>query len=68
MNSLQYIGKKISTVGLDNLNLEDMTSMNPRLLYPYLNAATDLDPKFHCALLLRRARFCRPSIRNRRSL
>ena len=46
MNSLQYIGKKISTVGLDNLNLEDMTQMNPRLLYPYLNAATDLDPKF----------------------
>ena len=46
MNSLQYIGKKISSVGLDQLNLEDMTSMNPRLLYPYLNAATDLDPKF----------------------
>ena len=46
MNSLQYVGNKISTVGLDNLNLEDMTSLNPRLLYPYLNAATDLDPKF----------------------
>jgi tetratricopeptide (TPR) repeat protein len=46
MNSLQYIGKKISTIGLENLNLEDMTSLNPRLLYPYLNAATDLDPKF----------------------
>jgi tetratricopeptide (TPR) repeat protein len=46
MNSLQYIGKKISIVGLANLNLEDMTSLNPRLLYPYLNNATDLDPKF----------------------
>ncbi|PYS99572.1 MAG: hypothetical protein DMF63_10820 [Acidobacteria bacterium] len=46
MNSLQYIGKKVSTVGLDKLNLEDMTPLNPRLLYPYLNAATDLDPKF----------------------
>jgi tetratricopeptide (TPR) repeat protein len=46
MNSLQYIGGKISTVGVDNLNLEDMTQLNPRLLYPYLNAATDLDPKF----------------------
>ena len=46
MNSLQYIGKKISTIGLENLNLEDMTSLNPRLLYPYLNAATDLDPNF----------------------
>jgi len=46
MNSLQYIGKKISSVGLDNLNLDDMRSLNPRLLYPYLNNATDLDPKF----------------------
>ncbi|HUR98783.1 MAG TPA: hypothetical protein VMZ26_12015 [Pyrinomonadaceae bacterium] len=46
MNSLQYIGKKVSTVGLNNLNLEDMTALNPRLLYPYLNSATDLDPHF----------------------
>lgn len=46
MNSLQYMGKKISTVGLSNLDLEDMTALNPRLLYPYLNNATDLDPKF----------------------
>ncbi len=46
MNSLQYIGKKISTVGLNKLNLEDMTSLNPRLLYPYLNSSTDLDPRF----------------------
>ena len=46
MNSLQYIGKKIRTVGLENLNLEDMRNLNPRLLYPYLNNATDLDPKF----------------------
>src|SRR5215218_4501787 len=46
MNSLQYMGKKISSVGLANLNLEDMTSLNPRLLYPYLDIATDLDPKF----------------------
>ena len=46
MNSLQYIGKKISTVGLDKLNLEDMRPLNPRLLYPYLNVATDMDPRF----------------------
>jgi tetratricopeptide (TPR) repeat protein len=46
MNSLQYMGKKIETVGLENLNLEDMRSLNPRLLYPYLNYSTDLDPKF----------------------
>ena len=46
MNSLQYIGGKISSVGLTNLNLDDMTALNPRLLYPYLNTATDLDPHF----------------------
>src|SRR5215211_8887169 len=46
MNSLQYMGKKISTIGLDKLDLEDMRSLNPRLLYPYLNNATDLDPQF----------------------
>jgi len=46
MNSLQYMGKKISSVGLENLNLDDLRSLNPKLLYPYLNSATDLDPKF----------------------
>lgn len=46
MMSLQYIGGKISSVGLENLNLEDMRPLNPRLLYPYLNTATDLDPRF----------------------
>ena len=46
MNSLQYIGRKISSVGLNNLNLDDMTNLNPRLLYPYLNTATELDPHF----------------------
>lgn len=46
MNSLQYMGSKISSVGLENLNLDDMRSLNPRLLYPYLNNAADLDPRF----------------------
>ena len=47
MNSLQYLGDKISNVGgLNNLDLNDLTSLNPRLLYPYLNNATDLDPNF----------------------
>ena len=46
MNSLQYIGGKISSVGLNNLNLDDLTALNPRLLYPYLNTATELDPNF----------------------
>jgi tetratricopeptide (TPR) repeat protein len=46
MNALQYIGGKISGVGLENLDLDNMSSLNPRLLYPYLNTATDLDPRF----------------------
>lgn len=46
MTSLQYIGGKISSVGVNNLNLDDMTALNPRLLYPYLNTATELDPHF----------------------
>ena len=46
MNSLQYVGNKISDVGLSQLNLDDLTPLNPRLLYPYLNNATDLDPHF----------------------
>lgn len=46
MNSLQYIGKKIGSVGMENLDLENLRPLNPRLLYPYLNNSTDLDPKF----------------------
>ena len=49
MRSLQYIGGKISSRGLENLNLEDMASMNPRLLYPLLDNATTLDPKLTAA-------------------
>lgn len=46
MNSLQYVGRKISTVGLDKLNLDDLSSLNPSLLYPYLNNTVELDPRF----------------------
>jgi len=46
MVSLQYIGDKLvkSEKGLENI--EDLRPLNPRLLYPYLDNATDLDPKF----------------------
>ena len=46
MNSLQYVGDKLMRSSLENLNIEDLRSLNPRLLYPYLNNATDLDPRF----------------------
>ncbi|MDQ3129548.1 MAG: hypothetical protein M3Q99_02145 [Acidobacteriota bacterium] len=45
MKSLQYVGDKIFN-NKQNLNLEDLTALNPRLLYPYLDTATTLDPHF----------------------
>ncbi len=49
MNSLQYIGGKISNVGLDQINLDDLSALNPRLLYPYLNNTVEMDPRFIAA-------------------
>ena len=45
MKSLQYLGDKVLNSKQD-FSLDDLSSLNPRLLYPYLNNATDLDPKF----------------------
>lgn len=47
--SLQYIGGKIVRSGSADIDLGDLRGMNPRLLYPYLDNATDLDPKFFAA-------------------
>ena len=49
MTSLQYMGKKIEADTGEFTNLEDLRSLDPRLLYPYLDNATDLDPKFMAA-------------------
>ncbi|MBA2378837.1 MAG: hypothetical protein H0V76_04605 [Blastocatellia bacterium] len=46
MWSLQYVGNKIIGAGDADINLEDLTTLNPRLLYPFLDNATDLDPHF----------------------
>jgi len=46
MQSLQYIGDKVTKSTDEVINIDDMRSMNPRLLYPYLDNATDLDPHF----------------------
>jgi len=45
MQSLQYIGDKV-VASKEHINLENLNSLNPRLLYPYLDNATDLDPHF----------------------
>ena len=48
MQSLQYLGDKIIK-SKENINIEDMRSLNPRLLYPLLDNATELDPQFLAA-------------------
>ena len=45
MRALQYIGDKIVASKMD-INIDDLSGLNPRLLYPYLDNATDLDPQF----------------------
>jgi tetratricopeptide (TPR) repeat protein len=46
MKSLQYLGDKILKNPDAKISLDNLTSLNPRLLYPYLNNATTLDPRF----------------------
>lgn len=49
MQSLQYIGDKLAKSKETTIDLGNLTSLNPRLLYPMLNTATDLDPQFMVA-------------------
>jgi len=46
IRSLQYLGNKIVNSEDADLDLENLQSLKPRLLYPLLDNATDLDPKF----------------------
>jgi tetratricopeptide (TPR) repeat protein len=45
MQALQYIGNKALN-SKEKVNLENLRPLNPRLLYPLLDNATDLDPQF----------------------
>ena len=45
MRSLQYLGGKFTSRGDATLDLGDLRPLNPRLLYPMLDIATELDPK-----------------------
>ncbi len=49
MRSLQYIGGKIVKADSSTINIDDLSNLNPRLLYPLLDNATDLDPHFIAA-------------------
>lgn len=46
MKSLQYVGDKINATEGD-INIDDLKPLNPRQLYPYLDNAATLDPKFY---------------------
>ena len=57
IRALQYIGSKILKNENADLDIEDLRPLKPRLLYPLLDNATDLDPKFmtrHIARMSRR--------------
>ena len=46
IRALQYVGDKVIKTDPGSLNIENLQSLNPRLLYPLLDNAADLDPKF----------------------
>lgn len=46
IRALQYIGDKVLKRKGEKIDMEDLTPLNPRLLYPLLKNATDLDPHF----------------------
>jgi tetratricopeptide (TPR) repeat protein len=45
MSALQYVGRKLIDSKTD-VQLDNLRPLNPRLLYPYIDAATTLDPDF----------------------
>ncbi|MFV0387508.1 MAG: tetratricopeptide repeat protein [Pyrinomonadaceae bacterium] len=49
IRSLQYTGGKITRKGDKHINIDDLSEINPRLLYPLLDSATSLDPKLDAA-------------------
>lgn len=48
VRSLQYIGDKV-LASKNDVSLDDLTALNPRLLYPLLDSATTFDPQFLAA-------------------
>lgn len=46
MRALQYIGDKLVQSKEEVINLDDLRSLNPRLLHPLLDNAVELDPHF----------------------
>ena len=51
MRALQYVGDKLINSKTEVINIDDLSGLNPRLLYPFLDNATELDPHFIDAYL-----------------
>ena len=49
MRALQYVGDKLLNRKSETINIDDLRDLNPRLLFPMLENATDLDPHFIAA-------------------
>jgi tetratricopeptide (TPR) repeat protein len=49
IRSLQYIGDKLQASKEEKIDLDNLTSLEPWLLYPLLDNATTLDPNFLAA-------------------
>jgi len=49
MKALQHVGVRMGAATSDTIDLDDLRDLNINLLYPYLDAATDLDPHFLAA-------------------
>ncbi|MGE3466214.1 MAG: tetratricopeptide repeat protein [Pyrinomonadaceae bacterium] len=49
LRGLLYIGDKVLSRPEGTVNIDDLRSLDPRLLYPLLDNATDLDPHFMAA-------------------
>ena len=47
--SLQYLGGKIMDSKDGSIQIDNLDALNPRLLYPYLENATELDPHLSAA-------------------
>ena len=47
--SLQYLGGKIMDSEDGTIRIDNLSTLNPRLLYPYLENATELDPHLSAA-------------------
>jgi tetratricopeptide (TPR) repeat protein len=51
IRAIEYVGNKILNSRSELINIDDLRDLNPRLLYPLLDNATDLDPHYIDAYL-----------------